>query len=266
LSQHTPHDVRRDTYCAKMFRTPGFPHTYDNVIYHPDSHDTFIWHLQRQRLLQIIRDVSKTTSCIKYFDFACGTGRIISTLEHFVSDAVGLDISSQALAIAESKVSRAVLKCGDIIEQPNIVDYDYDVITAFRFFLNVDAEPELQGRIMSSLASRLRKSSGRLIFNTHGNPYSTYGLGSLCGAARGHKYRASLSYPEVRRLVDQAGLEIESWFGFGICPGRAVTRGNLRPVGRRIDSWAARQPFLRWISRDLLFVSRLKTQRGSTSQ
>lgn len=78
------------------------------------------------------------------------------------SESVGLDLAEEMLAVAQQKVKKTKLLRGDILEDPDIMDF-YDVITAFRFFLNI--EPELGKRIRDSLACRLRDPTSRLIFN-----------------------------------------------------------------------------------------------------
>lgn len=238
---------------AEMHKADWIPANYDKNIYRPDGYDTFVWDLYRPYLVQIVENIARTHKHLKYLDFACGTGRIIAALEDHATESVGLDISPQMAEYAQQKVSHSTIRCGDILGQQNIVDTDYDLITAFRFFLNT--EPEMRNMVMKALASRLADRNSRLIFNVHANSWSVDALQSLYQRLRGWGAAHTLSYPEVRRLVDEAGLEIETWYGFGLWPHR-LYRGRFGAMTRQVDQWAARIQPLRWISHDMLFVCR----------
>lgn len=242
---------------AELHKADWIPSHYDQVIYDPAGYDTFIWGLQRSVVRSVVQRLAANGKHVKYLDFACGTGRIISALEDLVTEAIGLDISPQMVNQARKRTSdRVVLKSGDILEQPTIVDRDYDLITAFRFFLNT--EPELRPRIMRALAQRLAGTNSRLIFNVHGNAWSTVAFKSLYQQLRGWGPANRMSYREIRRLVEHAGLEIEMLYGFGLAPHR-LYRTPLAPVARWIDRRAGGKGPLRWISHDILVVCRPAT-------
>jgi SAM-dependent methyltransferase len=238
-----------------VHRSDTAPIFYDDKIYSPDSYHTFIWDLQRPFLLQAVSRVTSGRGAVRYLDFACGTGRIIAVVEPLVNDATGLDFSPEMLAHARPKVSRAVLKHGDILTDADVVDHDYDLITAFRFFLNT--EPEMRLPIMATLARRLAGPESRLIFNVHGNRWSAYQSTSLWNLFRARARKNTMSFGDVRRLLDACGLEIESWYGFGVTPKR-LHQTRLAPLMRRVDAWASRCPGLRRVSQDMLFVCRKK--------
>ncbi len=228
---------------------------YAEVVYGRESYDSFIWTIQKKRLLAIFEGLNEIhEGGLVHFDFACGTGRIISAVETLTTKSTGIDISSIMLTIARKNVKCADLRQGDILEDPNVVGFNYDVITAFRFFLN--AEPELRTSIMKVLSLRLRSSKSRLIFNIQGNSRSFRHLSIAYRAKRGECHN-EMSYKDVCTLVEGAGLEIESWYGFGICP-RLLFRTILRPLMRVIDRFAVRLPFLKSVSYDLLFVCKPK--------
>jgi hypothetical protein len=116
---------------------------------------------------------------------------------------------------------------------------------------------------MKSLSGRLRGGSSRLIFNMHGNenrPTLSSLLKRLLGkkkeAARGVRQNY-MTYREVLQLVTEAGLEIESWYGFGLSPA-GWHMGILKPVATIIDRIAMKIPVLKSLSEDLLFVCKLK--------
>ena len=239
---------------AEMHKADWVPTHYDTVIYDPAGYDTFIWGLQQRVLRPLVERLSRGRRTFKYLDFACGTGRIVSAFQDVASEAVALDISPQMAARAGTRTADHVtVKSGDLLETPELVDADYDLITTFRFFLNT--EPELRPRIMRSLAARLRDRDARLIFNIHGNAWSSVAFKSLYQQLRGWGRASQMSYPEVRRLVTDAGLEIEFVYGFGLAPYR-LYRSPLKPLLKRLDAWAVGKPGLRWISHDLVFVCR----------
>lgn len=239
---------------AESHKADWVPVNYDEVIYDPAGYDMFAWALQKPCLTTIAEGIARKCGPLKYLDFACGTGRIIAAVERLAAESVGLDISLQMLDFARTKVSTSKLVCGDILSQPTIVDADYDFITAFRFFLNT--EPDMREKVMRSLARRLAGPDSRLVFNIHGNGWSAEALKSLYQRLRGWGAASTMTYPQVRRLVEGAGLVIDTWYGFGLWPYR-LYRTPFAPLLKRIDHWAARKPMLKWLSHDMLFVCRL---------
>lgn len=256
----TPSGNRVSAY-AEMHKAEWIPINYDQKIYDPAGYDTFVWELYKPYLIHIAQDLAAGHEHMKYLDFACGTGRIIGTLEALSTESVGLDISPQMVEYARGKVSRSDLRCGDILAEPDIVDSDYDLITAFRFFLNT--EPEMRSLVMKSFAGHMANDDSRLIFNIHMNRWSIYGLKSLYTRLRGWGPRNTMTYPMVRRLVKDAGLEIERWYGFALWPDR-LYRGRFGPLLKGLDRTAARIRPLRWISKDMLFICR--PRKGAMQQ
>jgi SAM-dependent methyltransferase len=237
---------------------------YDSVVYNKDSYSSYLSEEEERWLAKQLRRLDKTIGGIKHLDFACGTGRIISAVEHISQQSTGIDISPEMISIAQTKVKKAKLEHGNILNEQNIVDFDYDVITAFRFFLNT--EPEMRTLVMKSLSGRLRGHSSRLIFNMHGNE-NRPNLSVLLRKILRRKKETTqwawvrqnyMTYREVRQFVKEAGLEIESWYGFGLCP-IVWHRGVLKPVAKIIDRIAIRIPFLKALSENLLFVCKLKS-------
>ena len=229
---------------------------YEEVLYGSQSYDSFIWSLQINQLLKLFDNLRSTKKELVHLDFACGTGRVLSAVEAMTARSVGLDVSANMLSIARQKVRKATLVEGDILKEPDIVGHDYDVITVFRFFLN--AEPELRKQMIDVLASRLRDHTSRLIFNIHGNSQSLRHLALAWHAIRGQHY-AEMSHREVRTLVDQAGLQIEARYGFGISPA-LLHRTMLSPLARSIDRFASKLQFLQSFSYDVLFVCKPKQE------
>ena len=234
--------------------------TWDAVVYGYNTYDSFIWDLQREKLLPMFSAMFADNPTLKYLDFACGTGRFLCAFEHMAGQAVGIDISADMLDVARTKVRRAELRQGDILQNTGLADFDYDVITAFRFFLNT--EPVTRCAVMQSLARRINHINGRLVFNIHGNASSILRVKSVLATknpSQMARYTGSvtMSLGETYDLVERSGMEVESWYGFGLCPRRLYST-PFRPLVRALDRWAAGVPALRRFSRDLLFVCRAK--------
>jgi SAM-dependent methyltransferase len=239
---------------SDSFRSEIAVDHYERFVYEPGNYDTTIWELQKTFLEKWLRVFRESHPRVKCLDFACGTGRVTSVVEEFSDDTLGLDISPEMLAVAAERTVNTQLRHGDILSDPRIADFDYDLITAFRFFLN--AEPDLRTRIMQTLAARLRDEGSRLVFNIHGNRRSIRHLSVRAHQKRGERHN-EMSIDEVRWLADQTGLEIESWHGFGILP-RSLYKTKLCPAARRIDQAAIQWGWLSAVSCDLLFVCRKK--------
>lgn len=238
---------------AQAFQAGDAGTAWDKVVYSRASYDTFIWELQQPRLLSVARHVAAASPGARMLDFACGTGRVLAAIEPFAQEAVGLDISPAMLAAARSKVQRATVLCGNILDSPDLLGADFDMITAFRFFLNT--EPSLRLPIMKALAQRLRGPESRLVFNVHGNTSSVLGLYRVARPLAKNRNARTMSYTETKRLAEDAGLKVEACYGYGLTPRRLYST-PLGPLLRRIDTWAASQQPLARLTRDLLFICR----------
>lgn len=240
---------------SESFLTHESAKYYENVVYGSRSYDKFVWELQSARLASIFDKLKETHNGLTHLDFACGTGRIISFVENYTKESTGIDISESMLSIAKDKVTKAKLLMGDISSNHEICATSYSVITTFRFFLN--AEPPLRKRMMEFLSAHLNGSEARLIFNIQGNKHSLRHLAIKWRTNKGERIN-EMSYIEVRQLVEESGLEIESWHGFGVVPP-FLHRSLLGSLMRIVDRIFAKLPFMKLVSYDLLFVCKIKT-------
>lgn len=245
---------------AQLHFVGGVAERYE-AIYGGASYDNAVWDWQRPFVRRTLRSVAERNGRLKYLDFACGTGRIISAVEDLATDAVGIDISPLMLARAADRVSSR-LACGDILAEPALADRDYDVITAFRFFLNT--EPSMRLAVMRDLAQRLRDDTSLFIFNIHGSRRSVLALTSLYRRMRGWPALGLMSPGEVRALLAASGLEVASVTRFGVLPRRLYRSAVARAVGP-VDRLAARLPLLRMVGQDLMYVCRRAPDRTSGS-
>jgi SAM-dependent methyltransferase len=246
----------RDSKYAQIHQVEDVGIRYDREVYGAGSHDEFLWSMVRPFLRRLVAAQRAERRPVRYLDFACGTGRIVSSLEDLVDESTGVDISEPMIEQARAKVRHSRLMVTDVLESPDAVAGHYDVVTAFRFFLNTD--DFVRPRVMAWLASQLAGPRSRLIFNVHGNPTGTLALTSLYMRLRGWGPARLLGYRQVRELTDAAGLRIEASYGFGLFP-RRLHRGVLRRPLEAIERRAAASRFLRPISHDVLYVCRKAT-------
>jgi predicted TPR repeat methyltransferase len=167
----------------------------------------YIWETEKRILNELLaRYFDKRIE--NYLDFACGTGRILTHIEPHARQSVGLDLSDSMLEVAAQGVSTSSLLKGDITSEPLLQDERFDLITAFRFFLN--AQPQLRDEVMRELAARLA-DTGYLVFNIHNNTYSLTNAISVLYTAVRYRKRAEfnqMSVAEVRALTAKHGLNI----------------------------------------------------------
>ncbi len=221
---------------------------YDAKLFAPGSFDAELW-AHEQRLLDeiVMRHVRRRDS---YLDFACGTGRVLAHVEPRFRSATGLDISETMLAAARRRVKAAELVQGDATREPGVLNGGrFDFITAFRFFLN--AQPSLRDDAMTFLASSLRDRESRLLFNVHGNRYSTRALVAAKAKLTGEQF-SSMSVRECFGLAARHGLEIVEWHGIG-----SYDKSLLRALPAAAWRWAERRvPLPKRFAVYLYFVCR----------
>jgi SAM-dependent methyltransferase len=193
---------------------------------------------------------------IRLLDFACGTGRILAALEDRAASAIGVDVSEPMLAEARKKVKRSHLLRANILEEPVLAGEQFDLITAFRFFVN--AEPALRADALHALG-QLLAPDGYLVFNDHHNPRSIrWGYARLATALR-HEAPA-VKYLPVRdciRLAEEGGFEVVSIHSVGLLH---LPRLKVFPaLCRFCDRAAGHSRMLSAVSECPIFVCRRKT-------
>ena len=250
--------TERDRY-ARAFCDPAAASSYER-FYVRGTSDEAIWSIEQEFLADFFeRNRSNWPAC-SYLDFACGTGRVISFMEDRVTTSRGIDVSPEMLKIAASKVHRSELICTDITKAapPGA----YDLITAFRFFLN--AEPDLRLIIMKALASQLRDEKSRLIFNNHGNPFSykavAWPVHRFRQLINGRKPAGNyLTDADVRALLAAANLEVVEQTGYGVISPKLfrLAASSARDMERR----ASFSAFARRFGVNQLYVVRLRVRR-----
>jgi SAM-dependent methyltransferase len=184
--------------------------SYD-AHYREIAHRKFLWEREQRALISILDTFLKGCE-IHLLDFGCGTGRVTSFLESRVKQAVGVDVSDEMLSEARKKLTRTELIKADIISENALQGRKFNLITAFRFFLN--AEPELRNAAMQALIPLL-ENNGFLVFNNHRN---------ITSPLMKFKYKCSkgdlnfMTMQEMHDLAGRNGLEIVRIYPVGFFP------------------------------------------------
>lgn len=184
---------------------------YDAKLFAPGSFDAAIWEREQQLLDRVVHECLQRRH--SYLDFACGTARVLSHVERHFRAAVGLDISPTMLDVARERTSTANFVQGDATSDPQVLrGRRFDFVTAFRFFLN--AQPSLRDAAMAFLASTLQDDDSRLLFNVHGNRYSTRAVVAAKARITREQF-SSMSVRESVQLAARHGLKVVEWYGIG---------------------------------------------------
>lgn len=230
---------------------------YETAEYAAGSYSSRIWALQRPLVEQVVGDFRRQhTGPLRLLDFACGTGRVLSCLENLADTSDGIDISENMVAVARTKCTKARLQVGDVLANPGLLQGPYDLISCFRFLLNV--ESELRQRALARLREVLRAPGGMLLVNVHGSSRSLRHPAIMWRRWRNRNPESMLnemSPTEAKRLLWDSGFEIVREFGFGILPP-TLYRTPLRGLAYAGDRLCAGDNFWTTFSIDLLYVCR----------
>ena len=206
ILENTESDSYRTSHTS-----PGHGEHYSRTYEH--GYYAYQWQLIERPLLRSLFSELKDRDKIRYLDFACGTGRILSVAEEFFGDTTGVDISDEMLRVAAQSCTKSKLVRQDITRSP--LKVEYDVISAFRFFLN--AEPALSDEVLSALHKILCKKNGILVINIHVNKSSPLGvIYELRNLISGKKLANTKKYSEFEEVLERNGFFVEKvhWYSF----------------------------------------------------
>jgi len=176
---------------------------------------------------RILKDVVKSlfpNKVGRYLDFACGTGRILSSIEKLAKTSIGFDVSESMVSEAKEKCTNSTFYITDVTKSAPPED-QFDLVTAFRFFGN--AEQELRSSVLRTL-SDVTQTGGYLIINNHRNPWSIH---ELLLRLKGESNNLDLSYANLRELLDTHGFDIEKKIGIGLWVYRYGLRDTTTKSG-----------------------------------
>ncbi|MHC4203209.1 MAG: class I SAM-dependent DNA methyltransferase [Planctomycetota bacterium] len=229
------------------------------AYYQNKSWQRFLWSREQEIILKILEKFFAGKD-VHLLDFACGTGRITQLLENRVKTSTGVDVSGSMLTVAKEKLKRTELIEADITADNVLKPGKYNLITAFRFFLN--AEPELRSAAIKELAYLLDED-GYLVFNNHQNS------GSPWIRLRYAHYRKKnpegtfnvMSIEQMTKLVEGAGLEIIKVYPIGFFHPPKVPVSFQ--INRAIDRVTSKFKFLNRFSESPIAVCRWKKAPNS---
>jgi len=180
------------------------------------------WELLEKDLLISLLKEEKERGAKTYLDFACGTGRLLKEGEIIFESSYGYDVSESMLDICKDTCQNSTIKCLDITETET--NEKFDVITAFRFFLN--AEMELKEIILQEL-HKLLNDDGVLIANIHTTPTSPMGIAYRIRNKLKGNNTPTLSLKEFETILNKNGFEIISSQYYGFLPRTGWAFGEL---------------------------------------
>ncbi len=185
----------------------GKARSYDEDLWDPYAAKGLDWEVERRLLIDILSS-PVADEIYSVADFACGTGRVLEFLSSHFPSATGIDISPEMLSRARLRCPRATLILGDVTADPALAHGPFDLITAFRFFLN--AEPTLQSEVLTWMRNSLRPG-GMVVANFHLNPASLRGCYLRLRTSRSARPRM-MSVREAGQLFeDMASPSVRSW-------------------------------------------------------
>lgn len=189
-------------------------HLGQGIDYHElftaNRHRAMMWNWERKVLDSATRRLLGESPA--HLDFACGTGRLLGHFVDKVSRSTGVDVSPSMLAIARKITPAAEIIESDLTQGDVLGERSFDLITAFRFFPN--AEADLRQDVICLLAKHVAPG-GIVVFNNHLKRNSAAHLAeALIGRARKRRMEPS----EVEALIASAGLEVLEIQRHGILP------------------------------------------------
>jgi SAM-dependent methyltransferase len=175
---------------------------------------------------------------------------VLEFLQPLVQEPTGIDISRPMLNMARTRVPGARLILEDGSKEGVLPRDHFDLVTAFRFFLNAD--DDLRRGVLRAIAQTLR-SDGLLIANIHGNLWSARLPSFLFRRYLLRQEMNALTLHRMRRLLREQGFSIVAVFGVGF-----PTRKMYRLLGRRacgaIERVLSSVPPFRYVAVNLILV------------
>ncbi len=225
---------------------------YDEHVYGTDTPDNRVWKCEKRILKKIIDKYYANKIIDNYLDFACGTGRICEVMEEYVEQSVGMDVSSEMVSRAVKKCSKTNFVIEDFLDKQNIFDIKFDIITAFRFFLN--AEKKMKYDAFKFLKEQL-KDDGLLILNIHGNKYSARHISFIMKdvMTRGKHCLNEVSVKDIEDLCEKNNMRIKELYSVRFLPN-SVEMLLPQKMFEGIEAWIAKRNVLKRNAINIIFV------------
>ena len=168
-----------------------------------------------------------------HLDIACGTGRILAAASEYTNSSLGIDISPHMVDFAEINAPNATAEIADVTALDRIECFD--LVTAFRFFLN--AEDALRLAALRSIWETLRPG-GYLVTNIHASPWSIIGIGRRTARAVGREHADNtMAHAEFAKFLSTVGLVPGASRTYGFVPvSTRIPRPLMTPLST-VDRW-----------------------------
>lgn len=194
---------------------------YDSAEYSSSSVGNLLWEMEKDILRELLHRLTPNMK-LRYLDFACGTGRIVSFIAPFAVSSTGIDISAEMLTLARKRSPETHFFCKDISSE-DTVEGTYNLVTSFRFLSNVD--PQTRRAALLALRARMEPEA-ILVINTHTNPlsYKMFFLAwhTVRGIFGGNVHTRYLSTNTMRQILNETGFEVVETIGYGFIPGKLL--------------------------------------------
>lgn len=205
--------------------------------YNRDFDQSFLGHfwrtVERPLLMDLFDEIYPDgLGALEHLDIACGTGRILSALSERTKSSLGVDISPDMLQFAEINAPKATVQLADVTALGRAEEFD--LVTAFRFFLN--AEDELRQAALRSIWEALRPG-GFLVTNIHASPWSVIGLYRRMSRASGRVADNTMAHEGFAQFLRGVGLVPIAHRTYGYVPlSTKVPAGLMEPLSSA-DRW-----------------------------
>ena len=222
--------------------------TYDE-LFRSDRCEQVCWEIQRALLHAVVAGFSSPAETKGHaLDFACGTGRVTEVLYEAGLRTVGLDASDSMVALAKRRMPAVEFRVGllgttETDQWLSALGSPFQLITAFRFFLNTPADQ--RAPILDLLVRQLH-SQGRIIVNNHGSGPSLRNLGLKL---RRNQDATILTQREFVAMLDSAGLDVEQRWGGQIFTRKLYSSPIIRHVTCAIERLLPRTAIGRALAR-----------------
>jgi hypothetical protein len=139
-----------------------------------------------------------------------------------------------------------------VTNTPGLAPGPFDLITAFRFFLN--AEPRLRDEVMAWMRDALCPG-GLAVVNFHLNPLSMRGIYLRLRMSQPSR-PSMMTVGQARRLFNAHGFSVRHVAGYSFLPYRRDGRNQLAPLARQaVETRLAGRPGLLPLASSFLLVA-----------
>lgn len=218
---------------------------YEFETYQKNSYYSLMWEIEKKYLKEFLRK----HKIKNYLDFACGGGRVIKLVENYVDNSLGVDVSEDMLKIAEERVKKSKLLLQDITQIG--LKERFDLITAFRFFLN--AQTELKHNVLMEFQKITEKDSFIIVSN-QGNKYSFRSFIFLINKYLCRNKINQMSKNDLEKLFKRYDFRLVEYKGIGFLPKELYKIPFIKKTLFNIDLLFYKLRILSYFSKNQIFV------------